>query len=252
MAITTNIVLDLANNSRKHIVEVKQSDRSSRTLRFTILNKSVAYDMTSVYTATFKGIKPDDSVIYASGDIETDDDGENINIVDYTMSDAALSVTGTITFELQLLASNGEIINSFEFYVNVINQLYDEDDLLSESDLSGFKAYLVRTLNAAVKTESTEAAFEAAYGSITEIKEEMEEKVEECEAFLEYLQELLDTGAFIGARGPQGENGADAVVTEGSQIMGFQIVDGNLVCYYCGDETPAIAMNDDGDLEWTL
>lgn len=251
MNITNNIVIDLQNSKRKHIVEVKQSDRSTRVLRFTVLSSNKPFDMSNVYTATVKGIKPDDTVIYAAADIEKDEEGNNTNTLTYTMSDHVTNVTGTITFELQLLSSKGEIINSFDFYVDVINQLYDEDNIISESDLSGFKAYLVRTLNAAIKTESIEKSFEETYGTVASIKEKLEKELEECQSFLDDLEEMLESGAFIGARGPQGENGRDAVVSEGSQIIGFQLVDDELICYYYGEGEPNISMNDDGEIVWT-
>lgn len=252
MNITNNIVIDLQNSKRKHIAEVKQSDRSSRAFRFTVLNSNKPFDMSGVYTATVKGIKPDETIIYAAADIEKDGEGNNTNNIAYTMSDHVTSVSGTITFEIQLLSSKGEMITSFDFYVDVINQLYDEDDVISESDLNGFKAYLVRTLNATRYTESIEKSFEDAYGTVESIKADLEARIEECDSVLEDIQRMLDTGAFIGAKGPQGENGRDGVITEGSQVIGFQIEDDELICHYYGDGEPDISMNDDGCIEWNI
>ena len=252
MNVTNNIVIDLQNSKRKHIVEVKQSDRSTRVFRFTVLSNNKPFDMSDVYTATVKGIKPDETIVYAAAEIEKDEEGNNTNYVTYTMSDHVTSVAGTITFELQLLSSLGEIITSFDFYVDVINQLYDEDNIISESDLSGFKAYMIKSMSAALKAESVEKAFEALYGTLASIEAEWQMQLEECETFLDNLEEMVESGAFIGARGPQGENGADAIITEGNQIMGFQIIDGDLICSYYGTGAPDIAMNDDGALVWNL
>ena len=247
MNLVTNIILDLSTNNRKSIAELKQTDRSTRTLRFTLLDGNKPLDMSDVL---IKGIKPDETVVYAAAEIEKDEEGNNKNVVNYTISDHVTEASGEITCELQLVTGAGEIIQSFDFYIDVINQLYDEDDILSESDLSGFKAYMIRTLNAALITERTKNAFEDTYGTISTIAESLEQEITDCQAFLEELQRLLDTGAFIGPRGPQGENGTNGVIVEGSQVVAFDIVDDELVCYYVGEEEPDIEMNDDGELQW--
>jgi len=251
MNLVINMILDLSTNSRKSTVEIKQTDRSTRTLRMTLLDGNKPIDMSDVRTATIKGIKPDETIVYAAAEIEKDAEDNNKNVVLYTMSDHVTEASGKITCELQLVTGAGEIIQSFDFYIDVINQLYDEDDILSESDLSGFKAYMIRTLNAALITERTKNAFEDTYGTIATIKEELEQEITDCQAFLDEVQYLLDTGAFIGSRGPQGENGSNGIIVEGAQVIAFEIVDDELVCYYEGDEAPAIEMNDDGELEWS-
>lgn len=250
MNVDYNIIVDLTNNDRKHIIEVKQTDRSIRTIRFTILDRNKPIDMSEVVAASIKGIKPDETIVYAAGEIEKDEEGNNKNVVLYTMSDHVTAVTGTITCELQLLINTGQIVQSFDFYIDVVNQLYDEDDILSDSDLSGFKAYMIRTLNAAIRTEATKNAFEDTYGTISTVKEELEQEIEECQEFLDEIQHMLDTGALTGPRGPQGENGANGIIVEGAQVIAFEIVDDELVCYYEGEEPPEIEMNDDGELVW--
>lgn len=250
MNVNYNIIIDLTNNDRKHVVEVKQTDRSTRVLRFVILDRNKPFDMSKVIAASVKGIKPDGTIVYAAGEIEQDEEDNNKNSVIYTMSDHVTSTMGVISFEVQLLSTDGTMITGFDFYVDVINQLYDEDDYISESDLTGFKSYMVRTFNAALATERTSKAFEDTYGTVATIKEELEREVEECQSFLDEVQHLLDTGAFIGPRGPQGENGANGVFVEGSQVVAFGLEDDELVCYYVGDEAPGIEMNDDGELQW--
>ena len=55
-------------------------------------------------------------------------------------------------------------------------------------------------------------------------------------------------GYFNGAPGKQGERGSDAIVAEGAGILAFQILDGNLMCYYYQQDPPPMEINGDGEL----
>ena len=102
MNVNYNIIIDLTNNDRKHIIEAKQTDRSSRVMRFTVLDRNKPFDMANVVAASIKGIKPDSTIVYAAGEIEYDEEGKAKNSIIYTMSDHVTAVQGTISFEMQL------------------------------------------------------------------------------------------------------------------------------------------------------
>ena len=116
--------------------------------------------------------------------------------------------------------------------------------------MNGVNIVRIRKALTAIRTEATKNAFEDTYGTISTVKEELEQEIEECQEFLDEIQHMLDTGALTGPRGPQGENGANGIIVEGTQVIAFEIVDDELVCYYEGEEPPEIEMNDDGELVW--
>lgn len=250
MNVVYKIILDVQHPTRTNRIAIKQRDHKSRTLQFTLLNNGAALDMTSVLYATIKGVKPDgESVIYADAEI-AQEDGVNTNVVKYVIDDSFVETAGRYTMELQLLDSESTVLSSFEFYIEIQNQLYDEDDYVTESDLSGFRSYMIRNLNATEKSESIENKFESAYGSIESVVNDLTEIKEEYADMMADLEEKVDTGYFIGARGPQGENGADAVVTELEGLFALQIVGADLVLQYGSTAPPALAIVGD-ELVWT-
>lgn len=250
MNIVHKLVIDLQNN-RSIIVEVKKGGGNAYTLEMMLVSGGKVLDMSDIYTATIKAVKPDESIIYADATIIQDEEGHNTNKVVYTLTDACLAVTGKSVYEVELMDSNGITVNSFDFYVNVINELFNEDDLWNQSDTSAVRSYMARTLSAAKASEELLNTFNVTYGSAEEIIGELNGELQVYEEYMTELQEKVDSGAFIGARGPQGENGADAVVTDTTAVLGFQIVDGNLICYHYADGVPPVSINDNGELVYS-
>ncbi len=250
MNIVHKLVIDLQNN-RSIMVELKKGGGNAYTLEMMLVSGGGVLDMSDIYTATIKAVKPDESIVYADAEIVKDENGNNTNKVVYVLSEAALSVTGKSIYEVMLMDSNGTTVNSFDFYVNVINQLYDENDLYDVSDVSGVRAYMARALRAAQTAEELENTFNFLYGSTEQVIAELNGEIDKYEEYFKELQERVDSGAFTGARGPQGENGHDAVVADATMIIGLQILDGDLICYYVGNEVPPVSINDDGELVMT-
>ena len=251
MNIVYRLGLDLQHPDHRNIIEVKQRDHKGRTLQMTLLDGGAMLDMTDVIVATVKGIYDGtEIIIYADATILTDEDGNNTNVVTYTLGDTILGTAGRYTFELELLGAEDEVVSSFEFYVVVANQLYDEDDYVTESDLSGFRSYMVRALNAATLAENTERKFEIAYGTVEEAINEMAETVAEYEGHVEDLEEKAASGYFIGPQGPQGENGRDAIITDMEGLFALQITGTDLVLHYGTMDPPDLSIVGD-TLVWS-
>ena len=251
MNLVYNMVVDLFNNARTNTLEVKKGNINSVQMRFTILNNGNPFDMSDVVMASVKGVKPDDSIIYAACDIEKDEEEKPINIVTYTLSDEATCVSGRTTYELSLADGDGNLVQSFDFYIYVVSNLFDESDQWGKSDVSAVASYMGRTLKAASDTEGLVATFIVAYGQIEEVLNRLQNEYDYYVDYINDLQERVARGDFNGARGPQGENGADAIVTESEGIMAFQIVDDELVVYFYGDDAPPLSIDDDGNLVYT-
>lgn len=243
------LIIDLARPSRSNTIIVKKGDTRSRLLHFILLSNGESFDMSDVAIATVKGVKPDDSVIFADATIVTDEEGHNTNVVEYTLSDLAMTVAGQVRFEITLTSGTSEILSSFEFYVQVENLLYDENDMLSGSDLSGFRNYLMRALMAATKAESVREELEANMGNLENLIDGFRSMYLGYEYTLEDLDAKIASGAFIGAQGQPGEPGMNGVISSvESGYFGFSVVDGELVYHYWNTEALPISMNTEGEL----
>ena len=109
--------------------------------------------MSMVTVATVRGVKGDGSVIYGDATILQNESEDYINEIEYTVPAAITDEAGNVTMTITLLGSDNTQITSFEFYLKIRNALYNEDDLVSESDLSGFRDLLNRCLTAVQKIE---------------------------------------------------------------------------------------------------
>ena len=251
MSIKYRIVLDLQHPNRQNIAEINQKDYNGHVLELTLLNNGAAMDMSEIEVATIKGVyEGTSSIVYADATIVKDEEGNNTNVVTYEVGKTILDTSGRYTLVLELLSASSEVVSSFEFYIVIRNQLYDEDDYISASDLSGFRSYLLRSLNAAKDAENTERKFEAAYGTIEEAINALEATEEQYAAMLADLEEKVETGYFVGPRGAQGENGNDAVVTDLEGLFSFQIKGADLVMNYDSVEAPGLEIVGT-DLVWT-
>lgn len=153
MVVNYNLVVDFARPSKSNTILIAEDDANSRNCRFTLLADKQPFDMTNVTTAVVQGILPSGSVIIDEATIEQDDEGNNINVVDYLVPNAFAETPGTITLTISLNDNLGARITSFEFYLKVRNALYNEDDYINDDDLDGFRDLLARSQAALEKME---------------------------------------------------------------------------------------------------
>lgn len=154
MNVKYDLVVDFARPNKSNTVIVSEGDSKSRVCHFTLLNNKYPMSMSDVTSATVRAVKSDGSVIWGEAEILVNDDGEQINEVEYTVPAAITDSSGNVTMTVTLMGELSEQLTSFEFYIQVRNALYNEDDLVSESDLSGFRDVLNRCLVAIAKIEA--------------------------------------------------------------------------------------------------
>jgi len=148
-----DLVVDFARPSKSNTIIVSEGDTNSRICHFTLLSNKTAMDMSTVTVAEVMAVKPDGSVVYDDATILQNEDEDYINEIEYTIPASMTDAVGTITMTIRLLTSDNTQITSFEFYLKVRNALYNEDDYVSESDLTGFRDLLNRCLTAVQKIE---------------------------------------------------------------------------------------------------
>lgn len=153
MNVKYNMVVDFARPSKSNTIIISEGDSNSRVCCFTLLFNKQPFGMIDVTVATVKAVKQNGSVVYGDAEITTDENGNKINEVIYTIPAAIADEAGKVSMTITLMSSQGEQITSFEFYVTVRNALYNEDDYVSDEDLSGFRDLLNRAMAALEKME---------------------------------------------------------------------------------------------------
>ena len=153
MKLTYDMVVDFARPNKSNTIIVSEGDVNSRVCHFTLLANKTPMEMLTVTAALVRAVKQDGTVIFGDATILQDEDEHYINEIEYTIPAAMMDESGNITMTVTLLGSDNTQITSFEFYLKVRNALYNEDDLVSESDLSGFRDLLNRALIAIQKIE---------------------------------------------------------------------------------------------------
>ena len=154
MNVGYDLVVDFARPNKSNTIEISEGDTNSRICKFTLLANKTPMSMSDVNVALVRAVKEDGSVIAIDGTIVVDEYGNKVNEVDVTIPASITDSAGNVTMTVTLLSSNNEQITSFEFYLKVRNALYNEDDLVSESDLQGFRDLLNRCLTAVQKMEA--------------------------------------------------------------------------------------------------
>lgn len=244
MKITRKLVIDFARNYHVE-VEITKGSANTVELDMALLEDGKKVAASEIGAVSLKAIWPDGGITFADvGDMS--EEGH----VYYTVSDSIMNTVGKNTCILQLIGKEGEIVNSFEFYIIVKSQLFDENRYLSENDLLGFRTYMLRAQDAARESEGVKRLLELAYGSTEDVITDLKNEKETYEKFLTELKQRIANGEFNGRPGEPGENGSNGIVAEGHGIIAFQIIDGDLICHYYGTETPPLSINAAGELEF--
>lgn len=207
MNLIYDMVVDFSNNARTNTLETKKGNSNSIVLKFTLLNNGNPFDMSDVVMGSIKGVKPDDSIIYGACDFTEDEEGNKLNVITYTLSDANTCVSGRTSYELSLADENGVVLQSFNFYIYVIPDLFDESDMWGKSDITAVATYMGRAQRAATSTEEMMNTFIIGYGEVEQILNKFNQEYDFYVNYLQELQEAVARGDFNGAPGPQGPQG---------------------------------------------
>lgn len=159
------ITLDFRNTHMPVVVKAKRGD-TARTLYISLADGGRPYLIADGCFATFTAKKPDRTVINNSCTIEK-------NMIVYPFTDQTCNKDGRITAEIRLYGSNGRMLTSASFILEVHKTVFGPNDIpASESEMNALDALILET---------------------TALKEEVEKK--------------LENGDFIGEPGPPGPIG---------------------------------------------
>ena len=161
------ITLDFRNTHMPVVVKAKRGD-TARTLYISLADGGTPYLIADGCYATFTARKPDRTAINNSCTIEG-------NMIVYPFTEQTCSKEGQMTAEIRLYGSNGRMLTSASFILEIHKTVFGANDVpASEDEMNALDALILET---------------------TALKEEVEQK--------------LKNGEFVGEPGPTPTKGKD-------------------------------------------
>ena len=127
--------LDLQQTDMQITVRAKRGD-TGRLLRITLSNEGVPYWIAPDCYAVFTGKKPDGTVIYNQCEIEN-------NEILYRFTEQTCAVPGRIPAELRLYGTEGKLLTTAGFQLEVHDTVYHPEDVLSQDEMDALDSLVL-------------------------------------------------------------------------------------------------------------
>lgn len=127
--------LDLQQTDMQITLRAKRGD-TGRLLRITLSNEGVPYWIAPDCYAVFTGKKPDGTVIYNQCEIEN-------NEILYRFTEQTCAVPGRIPAEIRLYGTEGKLLTTAGFLLEVHDTVYHPEDVLSQDEMDALDALVL-------------------------------------------------------------------------------------------------------------
>ena len=127
--------LDLQQTDMQITVRAKRGD-TGRLLRITLSNEGVPYWIAPDCCAVFTGKKPDGTVIYNRCDMEN-------NEILYRFTEQTCAAPGRIPAEIRLYGTEGKLLTTAAFLLEVHDTVYHPEDVLSRDEMDALDALVL-------------------------------------------------------------------------------------------------------------
>lgn len=254
------VVIDFAKHNYIE-VEITKGSENSTVLELYLTNQGQEIPMEDIAIVTVTATTPSEGKIFKELSVEG-------KYVLYPISNGIQNEAGKTVCELQATGWNGVTVNSFEFYINVKQNIFDDSMLVTADDITAVKTCVVRAEKAAVASEEVEQNIKEKEQQLLEDTQIAKNTKEEFEIYVKNLQEEIKKGKFIGApgiqgppgepgkegkqgpQGKQGNTGESGVVTPTSGFFTLSVdADGNVYASYPDEENPPeFEIDDDGNV----
>ena len=177
--VTNKVIIPLDKPATRVVIPVKQNNKNSRRIIFTLTQNGSVYDIADVRMAAVRGTKPDGNSIYNDCIIKG-------NQLIYEVTSQTIAATGRVTCELVLFGDNREEIVSADFIIEVYPQVFG-DGVIESSNEYKVLEYCVEACNeernkaeqAAERAEENREAAEQAGNSAAASLEKLLETAQE-------------------------------------------------------------------------
>ena len=123
MTVKTTMIINLQHPEPSAVWYVSVGDKNSRRLQIYLIDGDTEADMTDVASAEVRILTPEGNEIKGSADIMTDYAGNKKPVLSYILDDSACESSGRGSVTVILTGTSGEILTSFETFLEVRNQL---------------------------------------------------------------------------------------------------------------------------------
>lgn len=127
--------LDLQQTDMQITLRAKRGD-TGRLLRITLSNEGVPYWIAPDCYAVFTGKKPDGTVIYNQCEMEN-------NEILYRFTEQTCAVPGRIPAELRLYGTEGKLLTTAGFLLEVHDTVYHPEDVLSQDEMDALDSLVL-------------------------------------------------------------------------------------------------------------
>lgn len=213
--ITKNITVDLSRRGNTRTVFARQNDKGSRTLNITLTDGGAPYFVSSGTVATINFLRPDGA--NASFAASVNEQGG----VTYTLGLWTLALEGSVRCSVSLYGADETKLTSSDFYLDVLDALYSDDDFsedFDESDLTGVYSSIA-SLEAKHETDilvledRIAADVDEKISAVSATASTARSDAQTAMEIANDVRARADAGEFKGDKGEKGEKGDAGVIS---------------------------------------
>lgn len=213
--VTKNITVDLSRKGNTRVVFARQNDKGSRVLNIILTDGGEPYFVPSGTVATINFLRPDkENASFAA----TVNKSGGVN---YTLGLWPLALEGSVRCSVSLYGADDTKLTSSDFYLDVLDALYSDDDFsedFDESDMMGVYSSIA-SLEAKHETDMLvleDRIAEDVDGKITAVNATASTAQSDAKEALNIANDVkarADAGEFKGDQGEKGEKGDAGVIS---------------------------------------
>lgn len=140
------IKLDLMKAGLQGQVIVKKADSDSRKINIFLSSAAGPYNMKDITSAILRAEKPDGKVMFNSCTVCEDR-------LEYIITTQTIAATGTVTCEITLMSSTGQVLVTPQFEIIVADIIYSDTEIESTNEYTALEEAIKKT--AALKDGTT-------------------------------------------------------------------------------------------------
>lgn len=209
-----NITVDLSRKGNTRVVFARQNDKGSRVLNITLTDGGEPYFVPSGTVATINFLRPDKE--NASFAATVNESGG----VTYTLGLWPLALEGSVRCSVSLYGADNTKLTSSDFYLDVLDALYSDDDFSEDFDESDMTGVYSSIASLEAKHETDMLVLEDRIAAdvdekITAVNVTASTAKSDAQTALNTANDVkarADAGEFKGDQGPQGEKGDAGVI----------------------------------------
>ena len=179
--ITKEITVDVAKKNLFQAIVAKQNDNNSRFLKVTLCNEGVKIEIPSSATAIINAERADNSSKAFAGTVNSD------STVTVPLTNWMLGLDDVVRCSISVIGSYEQMLTSTSFSIDVEAAEYEGSDITEDENYD-----ILITL----------------ISEVSDAKLACETATEEARTLMSKIEQKLENGEFVGAKGDTGADGS--------------------------------------------